>query len=79
MKKDEYTIFVELKRLPKNCADCPMFSLSEYRCHNERGDQGNCKLGYMKGADMRDFTGKSLYSGCRLLIDERVRFHGKMQ
>lgn len=68
----KYKIKLELDRLPEYCKECPMFDGGEYQCHNERGCIGGCKMGYMAGDDMRDFSGRWLYSGCKLSTDENV-------
>lgn len=62
---------IELKELPKACSKCPFYSNRNYTCHNERGTEAHCALGYMTG-DMRDVNFNSpryeneRYSGCRL-------------
>lgn len=62
---------IELKELPTACSKCPFYSNRPYTCHNERGTEAHCSLGYMHG-DMRDLDFKSAkykeekYSGCRL-------------
>lgn len=61
-----------MNRYPENCGECPAFSTSAYQCHNERGWEGHCDLGYMKGFDMRDFTGGQLFRCCMIKADKRV-------
>ena len=62
---------IELKEIPTACSKCPFYSNREYRCHNERGTEARCSLGYMHG-DMRDLNFYSdryreeKYSGCML-------------
>lgn len=68
-----HRVRLEIEQLPKTCRECPMFSCGEYRCHNERGEQGNCKMGYMRNADTRDFAGYKLWPGCMLGFDENVK------
>lgn len=51
------TVKYELERYPAMCSECPAFEKHPYSCHNERGEEADCRLGYMKGRDMRDFTG----------------------
>ena len=34
-------------RYPVNCKECPMFSQVPYTCHNERGYEARCMMGYM--------------------------------
>ena len=64
-------IALTLKELPKSCGECQFYREFEYRCHNERGMEAHCALGYMTG-DMRDVSFKrgrhegELYSGCQL-------------
>lgn len=50
-------------RYPVNCKECPMFSQVPYTCHNERGYEARCMMGYMENKDMRDFTGETLFGG----------------
>jgi len=65
------TVLLKLKEIPKTCASCPFYSEPAYTCHNERGNEAHCALGYMHG-DMRDVSfrrGKlegTRYSGCQL-------------
>jgi len=64
-------IELELKEEPNACSKCPFYQEYPYQCHNERGMEANCKLGFMTG-DMRDISFRSekrkneKYSGCRL-------------
>lgn len=64
-------IAIELKELPKSCGKCPFYSNRPYTCHNERGTEAHCSLGFMHG-DMRDVDFKSprfetaIYGGCML-------------
>lgn len=52
---------------PKNCGDCLFYSEVSYRCHNERGNEARCELGFMKGFDMRDRSYvNSLWEKCKL-------------
>ena len=66
-------VIIKLKEYPNSCGTCPFYSEPEYRCHNERGNEAHCALGYMHG-DMRDVsfrTGRHAgekYSGCQLEI-----------
>jgi hypothetical protein len=60
------TVAVTLKELPTKCGECKFYSEGTYTCHNERGKEPHCALGYMNG-DMRDQSYKdSLYFDCRL-------------
>lgn len=53
---------------PNRCGECPFYSLTTYRCHNERGFMPQCSLGYMDHEDMRDQDYKdSVYEGCMLV------------
>lgn len=52
---------------PETCGKCPFYSEQPYSCHNERGYESCCSMGYMKGKDMRDkLYSKSKYEGCKL-------------
>lgn len=63
---------IQIKEIPKTCSECKFLQVREYRCHNERGDESSCLLGYMSGKDMRDVNFKSerlkneRFSGCRI-------------
>ena len=61
-----------LEHYPTKCAECPAFRLTPYSCHNERGVEAQCLLGYMGGHDMRDFTGGRLFPGCRIQENPNV-------
>lgn len=56
----------EMERYPEFCKECPAFHTHPYRCHNEFGFEGKCMLGYMAGHDMRDFSGTSRFSECKI-------------
>lgn len=64
MIKYKKRIVLELERYPYKCNECPMFHTTQYECHNERGKEGHCDLGYMDMFDMRDFDGWCLFSPC---------------
>lgn len=65
MKIEETTNLI-LK--PKDCGRCLFYSEVPYRCHNERGNEARCKLGFMDGYDMRDKSYmNSLWEGCKLV------------
>lgn len=66
-------IVLELERYPENCKECPAFHTSRYQCHNERGIEGHCELGYMNDCDMRDFYGWCLFKSCNIKNNPRVR------
>ena len=66
MIKYKKKIILELERYPKICKECPMFHLTQYECCNERGNEGHCDFGYMKGHDMREFKGESLFKDCSI-------------
>lgn len=72
MVKHRKIVAYYLDRYPKYCKECPAFSCSPYRCHNEVGMVADCELGYMAGRDMRDFTGTWLFDDCRIWRDNRV-------
>lgn len=63
----------QIERYPATCVECPAFSEQPYSCHNERGMEADCALGYMAGHDMRDYSGKFLFPGCKIRHDDRVR------
>lgn len=66
-------IIYELERYPVKCCECPAFHISQYECHNERGAEGHCELGYMNGYDMRDFDGWCLFNKCDIKNNPDVR------
>lgn len=66
MIKCKKKIILELERYPKTCKECPLFHTTLYECHNERGSEGHCDLGYMNNYDMRDFDGWCLFRGCNI-------------
>lgn len=66
MIKFKMRTILELERYPKICKECPMFTMTPYQCHNERGMEGGCILGYMDNHDMRDFDGWCLFKGCNI-------------
>lgn len=72
MIKFNKTVSYQIERYPNCCAECPAYLEHPYQCHNERGWEGDCSLGYMTGADMRDYNSRRLYGGCRIRNDERV-------
>lgn len=59
-------VFLEIQRYPDRCNECPMFCQVPYQCHNEHGLEGQCRLGYMTGSDMRDFFGHYLFEKCNI-------------
>lgn len=65
-------ISAKIDRLPLRCNECPFFTLSNYHCHNESGQEGGCELGYMKHYDMRDFTGVYLFNGCQIANNPNI-------
>lgn len=71
IKFRKYVIY-EMERYPEKCSECPAFTQNQYTCHNDRGLEAGCDLGYMDG-DMRDFRGDIRYNGCRIERDNRVR------
>ena len=73
MIKYKKLIAIELEKYPTKCSECPMFSTSNYQCHNESGVEGYCELGYMDNCDMRDFNGWCLFRSCNIKNDPRVR------
>lgn len=59
-------VTIEMEK-PRTCGDCKFYSISPYSCHNERGYQANCSMGYMKGHDTRDWDMRNmLFDGCKL-------------
>lgn len=55
-----------MSKYPTKCKECPCFSQQPYRCHNERGMEAKCSLGYMHREDMRDFYGNTRFFKCRI-------------
>lgn len=55
---------------------CQFYIPREYSCHNEKGVEAFCALGYMNGKDMRDIDfhskkrEKERFSGCRLELNK---------
>ena len=62
-----------LEHYPNTCKECPAFRQHPYQCHNERGLEAHCTLGYMRGQDMRDFSGRRLYEKCDIRNNENVK------
>lgn len=61
---------VEVPEIPKTCAECPFYYNRVYQCHNERGLESFCELGYMYGYDTRDFWfNKYRFEHCQLERD----------
>lgn len=59
-----------LERYPKNCDECPFYSMLEYHCHNEYATEEVCALGYGAERGIRD--GMDLFQYCTIKEDERV-------
>lgn len=72
MIKYRQTILLELEQYPEKCDECPMFYKSPYICHNERGIEAGCRLGYMDDEDMRDFYGSTLFFKCGIKNNPNV-------
>lgn len=56
-------------KIPKTCSECENYHEVPYTCHNEKGMESNCKLGFMLGEDMRDQSErfkKERYKWCML-------------
>ena len=66
-------IAYELDECPKTCRACPFFIQKPYQCHNETGMDADCKLGFMKGSDMRGFRGNTRFSACDIEHTKHVR------
>jgi len=64
MIKHKIHIKYELERYPTHCRECPAYIESPYQCHNERGMEAGCILGYMYHFDMRDFGGNTKFRNC---------------
>ena len=65
----------QLDRYPESCVECPFLREHFYQCHNERGTEFGCTLGYMKGYDTRDIHFKvenKRFCGDRIKSDPRV-------
>ena len=71
IKYKKYVTY-EMERYPEYCKECPAFKQTPSFCHNERGMEADCELGYMCG-DMRDFVGNIKYNKCKIENDTRVR------
>ena len=53
--------------VPGTCGGCVFYSEPEYMCHNERGNEAHCSLGFMRGHDMRDQSYyHKRFEGCKL-------------
>ena len=76
MIKYKKRIILELERYPETCKECPMFYTMPYECHNERGVEGRCDLGYMDDCDMRDFDGWCLFHLCDIKNNSDVTIGG---
>lgn len=72
MIKYKNTISFEIERYPEYCKECPMFREKPYQCHNERGMEAGCILGYMDQYDMRDFYGDVLFDKCGIKENPNV-------
>ena len=72
MIKHKISMNLEIERYPERCNECPMFSQMPYSCHNERGMEAGCELGYMSHSDTRDFGGQRLFEHCKMRKDPRV-------
>lgn len=79
--KYKQRIILELERYPENCKECPEFCQHPYICHdelewnifgNETGLEANCRLGYMRDDNMRDFCGDKLYKNCGIRYNPDV-------
>lgn len=66
----KYRINLEIEKVPENCSECPMFHVEQCLPYEI---EANCQLGYMKGNDMRGFSGRTMFSGCRIGFDRRVK------
>lgn len=66
------TSIYEMNRYPKHCRECPCYREKPYTCHNERGYEGHCALGYMRGYDMRDFNSGKKFEGCKMDTNPNV-------
>lgn len=64
MIKHAMIVKYEFERYPTHCRECPAFTEHPYQCHNERGMEAGCMLGYMRKRDMRDFYGNTRFVAC---------------
>ena len=65
-------IAIEIPFIPLMCGNCKFYSEVPYTCHNERGTQAKCALGYMDNEDMRERSyDHRLFEGCKLK-DNRI-------
>ena len=72
MIKYKSILLYEFERYPEKCCECPMFVRIPYQCHNKRGIEGGCRLGYMGDDDMRDFYGETLFAKCHIKNNSNV-------
>ena len=60
-------MIMEESTKPRACGVCPFYSEQSYQCHNERGIESYCSLGFMRGTDTRDRSYQNvLFPGCRI-------------
>lgn len=58
--------------IPNTCGECKFYSEPSYQCHNERGTQAHCAMGYMHG-DKRDKSFRNRkYKFCKLEHEGKV-------
>lgn len=72
MIKFKKIVSFQIERYPDYCAECPAYFERPYQCHNERGMEGDCALGYMASNDMRDYNSRCLFGGCKIREDDLV-------
>ena len=72
MIKYKVKVTYELSHYPTHCRECPAFTEHPYQCHNERGMEAGCMLGYMRHHDMRDFSGSTKFRFCGIEHDPNV-------
>ena len=72
MIKHEIEMILHIESYHNHCKECPMFYQQPYSCHNERGMEGGCQLGYMAHSDTRDFSGYTLFKGCQIKQNKNV-------
>lgn len=62
-----------LSEWPQCCGECPFCYTTNYICHNERGKELKCKLGYTNKFDTRDFpVDRKIFEGCKMRTDGKV-------
>lgn len=62
---------------PTCCRLCPFIISYNYQCHNESGIAYDCRLGYMRNSDTRDFAVDRLrWKDCQIENNCRIKCTG---